>query len=250
MFLKVISFNDSEVSYTEEQHALKLKLIEKISIATNQQTPVLEADRRANDAVQVELQKLIFDSFGLYYERKRGEFSDGLSSGYIKRDQIIDREEFLRCVLALVNPARARSIGASIFFSKGLFDVLLPSAGDYRRLVFAYIIYDLMDGPYLMMRNVSFYAKFAIVCVANHYFSEEPASDQFMERAREVLNEIVSQWRSFEDYALKEPSNRNRYFVERVFNGETQVDANWQGYYKGGTLLRDLNAYFFNSHNE
>ncbi len=75
-------------------------MIEDNSKATNQQSPVTEADRRANDKVQIELQEKIYEEFGLYYERKRGEFGDGLHHGYITRDEIIDRELFLKVCLA------------------------------------------------------------------------------------------------------------------------------------------------------
>jgi hypothetical protein len=50
-------------------------LHKEISRATNQQTAVDDADRRSNDKIQIELQK-----YGLFYERKRGEFFDGLST--------------------------------------------------------------------------------------------------------------------------------------------------------------------------
>ena len=78
VLLKIISFNANGGEQEE-----KLKLIEAISIATNQQSPVYEADRRANDAIQVKLQKLIYSDFGLYYERKLGEFGDGIRNKYI-----------------------------------------------------------------------------------------------------------------------------------------------------------------------
>ncbi len=136
VLLKVISFGDSDIEASVDRQKKKIELIESISVATNQQTAVEEADRRANDAVQIELQKLIFDTFGLYYGRKRGEFSDGLNHGYIKRNQIIDRDDFLRCRLALENPSRARSIGSSALFSKGQFDSLLSDFEEYRRYVF------------------------------------------------------------------------------------------------------------------
>ena len=97
----------------------KLKLIEEISIATNQQSPVNEADRRANVKVQIELQKHIFQDFGLFYERKRGEFGDGIRAGYINRQNIIDREQFLRICLAIKNdPVKARSGTAHLLFEK------------------------------------------------------------------------------------------------------------------------------------
>lgn len=79
VLLKIISFNAEE---TKRSTSEKLKFFEEISVATNQQSPVYEADRRANDRIQVQLQELIFKDFGLYYERKKGEFGDGLAKKY------------------------------------------------------------------------------------------------------------------------------------------------------------------------
>lgn len=85
VLLKIISFCGDENNDSADAHQNKLKLIEEISIATNQQNEVSEADRRANDKVQIELQELIFRDFGFYYERKRGEFGDGIRNKYIDR---------------------------------------------------------------------------------------------------------------------------------------------------------------------
>jgi hypothetical protein len=46
------------------------------------------------------LQKILFDKCGIFYERKRGEFSDGVLSGYIDRRKILERNLFLRIFLA------------------------------------------------------------------------------------------------------------------------------------------------------
>ena len=126
VLLKIISFNSEDIA-SNGLDGNKLKLIEDISIATNQQSPVTEADRRANDKVQVELQNAIFQEFGLYYERKRGEFGDGIRNGYIDRSRIIEREQFLRiCLAAQNNPVFARSGSVNNFFVKSTFDSILP----------------------------------------------------------------------------------------------------------------------------
>lgn len=75
VLLKVITFNEEEIGVNQER---KLKLIEAISKATNQQTAVSEADRRSNDKIQIELQELIFKEYGLFYQRKAGEYGEGL----------------------------------------------------------------------------------------------------------------------------------------------------------------------------
>jgi len=92
VLLKVITFNPEDQASQDDY----LKLIQSISKATNQQTQVNEADRRSNDSIQIQLQQFLYDKYGLFYERKRGEYADGIRAGYIQRTQIVDREIFLR----------------------------------------------------------------------------------------------------------------------------------------------------------
>jgi hypothetical protein len=90
VLLKVITLIDSD------NHSDKVNLIDAISNATNKQTPVINADRFANDEFHQNIQKTLFNLYGLLYERKRGEFADGLSSNYIQQESIIERNLFLR----------------------------------------------------------------------------------------------------------------------------------------------------------
>jgi hypothetical protein len=90
VLLKIITLLD------KNDERSKIELIEEISTATNQQTPVIGADRSANEAIHVEIQKVLFDRYGLLYERKRGEFADGLFNNYINEKQIIERNLFFR----------------------------------------------------------------------------------------------------------------------------------------------------------
>lgn len=111
VLLKIITFN---IEPGDDQ-AQQLTLIEDISKATNQQTPVNEADRRSNDKIQIQLQEKIFNDFGFYYERKRGEFADGIREKYIYRSQIIDRDTFMRiCMACDFRPALARRSSSTI----------------------------------------------------------------------------------------------------------------------------------------
>lgn len=74
----------------------KLHLIDEISNATNKQTPVINADRFANEAFHVQVQRLVFERYGILYERKRGEFSDGISDGYVHPVDVVERNHFWR----------------------------------------------------------------------------------------------------------------------------------------------------------
>ncbi|MCX6120746.1 MAG: AIPR family protein [Ignavibacteriales bacterium] len=73
-----------------------ISLIDEISIATNQQTPVIIADRFSNSDIHATIQKCLFERYGILYERKRGEFGDGLYNQYVHSEQIIERNLFFR----------------------------------------------------------------------------------------------------------------------------------------------------------
>ncbi|EEF22461.1 conserved hypothetical protein, partial [Ricinus communis] len=77
VLLKVITVFDNDSKNS------KLELIDEISNATNKQTPVINADRFANEHFHIKVQKLVFDRYGMLYERKRGEFSAGIGDGYV-----------------------------------------------------------------------------------------------------------------------------------------------------------------------
>jgi hypothetical protein len=94
VLLKVITLLDNS------DHASKVELINEISEATNKQTPVINADRISNDDMQILLQKRLFDKFGILYERKRGEFADGILSRYVDEQEILERNLFFRMFYA------------------------------------------------------------------------------------------------------------------------------------------------------
>lgn len=81
-------------------HENKLELINDISNATNQQTPVINADKIANDDLQIKIQEHLFSQYGLLYERKRGEFADGVLYNYISSNDVLERNLFFRMYYA------------------------------------------------------------------------------------------------------------------------------------------------------
>lgn len=242
VLLKIISFNENEGSISD-----RLKLIEDISIATNQQSPVYEADRRANDKVQIKLQELIFADFGLYYERKRGEFGDGIRKKYIDRSKIIDREQFLRICLAVEDdPVSARSKSISKLFEKRIFDSIIPEDLDYRRCIYAYLAFERITSYHTPIANVKNLARYAIACVVSHRYNEHINPSEFSESIDRELSEIISRWEDFEKYVRSEDANKYYYFRELYDQqtGEKTIEANWGSYYKGRTLNHDLRTYF------
>lgn len=247
VLLKVISFNDENIEQSIERQAEKLKLIEEISNATNQQSQVSEADRRANDKVQIELQRKIFKDFGLYYERKRGEFADGIRNKYIDRDLIIDREDFIRCCIAISNnPVMARQRSAEKLFSKSEFYKHIPNSDSYREYVYAYMTLMELSNKRLQEADIKQYARYAIITIAGHRFQPDWDPKEYREHVYDSVSEILSKWDDFEKFVQQKDDNKAYYFKESkdLETGEIRINANWQSYYKGRTLMRDLAEYF------
>lgn len=244
VLLKIISFENDDIGHDVSD---KLRLIEQISVATNQQSPVYEADRRANDRIQVLLQELIYRDFGLYYERKKGEFGDGLSKKYISRNQLIDREIFLRiCLSVNGEPSRGRSASALKLFEKKSFDSIIANESNYRKYVYAYKAYSKITDYPSDSANVYNLARYSIACVVSHRYNDNLSLIAFDDSVAENLKSVIEEWPSFEKYVRTTTLNKQYYFKE-VFDketGEKTIETNWAAYYKGRTLNDDLKAFF------
>jgi len=62
---------------------------------------VVNADKFSNDHVFVLIQDLLFRRYSLLFERKRGEFADGIHKGYVTLDQTVERNLLFRLYLAV-----------------------------------------------------------------------------------------------------------------------------------------------------
>lgn len=251
VLLKVITFSEE----SSESNGSKLGLIEAISKATNQQTAVSEADRRSNDKVQLELQELIFKEFGLFYQRKAGEFGEGLRHNYIKRNQIIDRELMLRLILAREEqPSQARSRGTKTLFRKSNFDNTLNDSSKGKEYVFAYQVYTELNNVQGIFRKeannkdgiVNYghalrYGKFAVVSVIMKKYEEHKNGS-----IENIVETYLSSWITFEEHIIDLPTNK-KYFRE-VTDPETQIKRqilNYDGYYKGTTINKQVLEFKF-----
>ena len=105
----------------DAENAEKNSLIDKISNATNHQTPVGPSDRLSNLDEQIHLQDRVFNRFGMLYERKKGEYSDGILNGYITEGDIIDRSLFIKIYYVLsgqLKSSKTRKLFVSHRWSK------------------------------------------------------------------------------------------------------------------------------------
>ena len=114
VLLRVITFGKS----SPRAERGRQMLISDISKASNSQSKVELADRRANEGIQIELQRKFFEKFGLFYERKQGEYHDGLRAGYITKDLLVNRDKLMRVALAVGSKASLAKTGVQKFFSE------------------------------------------------------------------------------------------------------------------------------------
>lgn len=250
VLLKIITFDPSQSATPEA----RLSLIEDISRATNSQTPVKEADRRSNDKIQVDIQRGLFERYGYYYERKRGEFADGVRDGYLERSHIIDREDFLRvCMACDLKVSQARGTNSKKLFGLENFTQTLRSTDRIEEYFQAYrcllelgelekaVRADRQDrwGSGIYGQALR-YGKFAVVAVcANRGLDAAP------EDAAGLVKGVLGEWIAFELHVRDKPAN-SVYFgmFTDSDTGEIRQELNYDGYYKGRTINADVKSFF------
>lgn len=259
VMLKVITFDDdTSVDVNEGE---KLAFIEAISKATNDQTAVTEADRRSNDKIQVELQSNIYKEFGYFYERKRGEYGDGLHNKYIDHSQIINRETFLRICLSINgDPAQARQRAEDRLFAKDFFSASLVDASLYRKYFFGYKVYQFLDNRAASFKNEVNnrygiaqygqglrYGKLAMAgVIVRKHFKNSILNEKFEHLSVTASEEILNKWQTFEEHVKQLPTNK-AYFRKSTdpITGKEEIEVNFANYYKGKTVSEDKQLFLF-----
>lgn len=255
VLLKIITFGEHSAS----SEIKKRSLIESISKATNRQNEVSEADRRSNDKIQIDLQELLFDKFGYYYERKKGEFADGIKDKYITRNQIIDRELLLRLAICCdMQPAVARRSSGKFLFQESNFTKYLNNSDRVIEYFYAFNVYQGINNLEKQLREDSSdrfgtasygqavrYGRFAVtaVCVKTLFNGTES-----LDELDEHLTSVLSRWVEFEKSAQKNIKN-SLYFrtYKDEDTGVLKQDLNYEGYYKGRIIHEDLRRFLISN---
>lgn len=227
---------------TSKSEERNIRLIEEIANATNQQSRVEEADRRSNELVQVQIQQHIFKDFGYFYERKRGEFYNGLDCGYIGKELVIDRYDFFRAYYALTGQPRwARQRGNETLFAENNFKKVFKNSDDYRRMVFAYFVLKHLRQIEKEANDESWglglrYGKMAVISAISYRSPAQDINKQTLGGLVSNSIEIIKpEWRAFEEWVKGKEKNGD-YVIEGVFD--------YDNYYKGKTVNADVKEYF------
>jgi len=218
------------------------KFIEEISNATNQQTRVKEEDRRSNHEIQIKLQELIFNNFGYFYERKKGEFYHGITSKYIEKKYVINRNKFLRAYLAFKgNPADARRSGSNTLFKQKKFKEIFDNADNFKKMLFAYLVLDHLNKiKNDRGKNWGFglrYGKMAIIsAIGVNEIKEDITPENIKKLVQKKVKAIKIRWKKFEKWVVKKNKKKKWYFSEMGFD--------FDNYYKGFSLNSDIKEFF------
>ncbi|MFA5845416.1 MAG: AIPR family protein [Thermodesulfovibrionales bacterium] len=222
---------------------LNIDFIEQISNATNQQTRVEEADRRSNDKIQLAIEEAIFDTFGYFYERKKGEFYNGIERKYIDKNLVVNRDSLLKAYLAWQgDAANARRSGTETMFKEKRFKEIMKKYADFKKMFFAYKLLTNIEtvektkkhkfGPSMK------YGKMAIIAAIGTYgISDEDIDVKTVDAiAKEKIEHVESLWGDFINYVTKKLENIS------YITDENSLDLDV--YYKGRTVNSDIKSFF------
>lgn len=237
VLLKIITLIDNN------SHVDKLQLIDEISNATNKQTPVINADRFANEIFHQKIQKIqkkVFDRYGLLYERKRGEFSDGLRNGYVDSSTLIERNQFLRLFYS-ANGKINKGIQKKLFQKNNFPDLKLDDDVAFDRFflgfhVFRRLIKDKKPGEQI---EKTVYAK---VFAYNQLFLADglKTDDATIDTNTKKLD---LKWKEFIGVQSERSTHGKRAYIDRS-TGETKVVFSETRYCRSGVFERDVASFF------
>ncbi|ONN64983.1 AIPR family protein [Herbaspirillum sp. VT-16-41] len=224
-----------------ESDKAKLELIDEISNATNKQTPVITADRFAKETIHIQLQQIVFDKYGLLYERKRGEFSDGVRDGYISASSVIERNHFWRLFYA-ANGRVNRGFQKRLFQRNDFSDILPIQDSALDRLYLGVNVFQQLRSGMASNARVEkdIYGKVYayIQLFLEHGLSTDSA---VIEKNLVILEE---KWREFISSAeARQNTSGHKAYIDRK-TGAPLVQFSEIRYIRGTSLERDLVSYF------
>lgn len=242
-------FNDKEVLIKiitlQENNDIdnKLDLINAISDATNKQTPIINADRFSNEKLQIELQKTLFNNYNLHYERKRGEFADGISNKYISESSIVERNLFYK-MFYTASGQIDKAAEKKLFFKQGL-RIEDFSKEDLDGAYFAYICFKKINGAKSPNDRIDIadYAKTYAMTILY-----KPNDIKLYESAasRKIID-LNSKWDDFLNYFTKSTVVTKTRFDK--FTGQNKIihRNDYRKWYNSPEFERDV-KFYYNDH--
>jgi hypothetical protein len=210
-------------------------LIDRISNATNRQTAVTNADRHSNEDGFTGLQKIVFERYGILFERKKGEFGDGVRDGYIGRSQVLDRNAFAKIYLA-ANGYISEGITRKAFSKLVNPHAIAADVVKLDRFHFGYEIYEVLGRPPLSRQNRATVGK--LFTLTQLFFE---TGDNALHRAIGNLEVFTHEWDRFIAVrsTLDKKSRRERVASGEHFERTLGFKEEIENYFKLGRASSD-----------
>lgn len=254
VLVKIITFIDeqSNSDNSQEIKQKKLKLIENLSHATNEQSVVNEMDRRSNEKILINYQQNIYNDFGMFLNRKQGEFYEGINKKYISKKQIIDLSNFMRIAVSISGDAKkARQSSDLILFRSNNFKQYFQNEKDYKKYVYGYYCYQYLLDIEKKEENYGMdkygyalrYGKYAVINIVCRKFNDNIDKTKYESSVKEVADQVLGKWKAFENQVIEKQSNEDYFYDYQEENSKSVY--NFDGYYKGKTINKDLKEFNF-----
>ena len=239
VLLKIITFTNDNITPTSEVN--KLELIDAISQATNQQTTVTNADKVANSKNNIELQSILFNRYGIFYERKLGEFADGIAEGYINEKGILERNLFYKILYA--TQGKIEDAKQKRLFQKGTLDISSLNTQVLDRFYFGYLSFLELtkDLTIINLRNSELFSKIYASIIIGGIDNNNLSAENFPK----VFNILTSHWEAFDKDISTKPENSR--FSNTTINKKTLQETlsfHYSNYYSRGNFENDIIKYF------
>jgi hypothetical protein len=238
VLLKIITFVSS--GSQEQEIEAKIELIDQISTASNQQTPVIPADRLSNEKIHQDIQRTLFERYGLLYERKRGEFSDGLTMGYVSDDQIVERNLLFRLYMA--STGQFLMAMRKKLFSRVDPAVVLSDLAALDRVAFSFYIWKLLQSvapqPHRMARDRKLFGKL----YASTKEMPQHVRD-FQKVAQIIAQDLPVRWQRFTEEAKQRHPELIRNHNDKL-TGERRSEFSTHLWIEGSAFMKDVEDFF------
>lgn len=256
VLVKIITFlKDNKENQTEDEvKQKKIKLIENLSKATNEQSAVKEINRRSNESVLVSFQNSIYREFSLFLNRKEGEFYEGLTKKYISREQIIELSNFIRISASIKGDVKiARQSSENVLFKEANFKKYINYEEGYKKTVFGYLCYQYLTNIEKRLENFGMeryghalrYGKYAVVNVVCRKFNDDWEKTEYQNNVRAITDQVLNKWKDFENYIIQQIDNSLYFYEYEDESNNIRTIYNFDGYYKGYTIDGNLQDFDF-----
>lgn len=235
VLLKIITLLENN------KHESKIELINDISEATNKQTPVIHADKMSNEKLQIEIQKCLFDRYGLLYERKRGEFADGVFNEYIQQDSVMERNLFFRmfyCANGRITKAREKKL----FLKQGITFQSLTEGDKLDNSFFGYLCFQKLDEMKQPTQRVdlSTYAKVFVMTVL---FKPDKLAN-YHNTADNSYKIVNQNWKEFLEYYKDNIAETKTRVNKKTQEVTTYQSYNYSKWFDSTRFRQDIIDYF------